>query len=71
MSRTYYVILLKQLLSKLLECSRTLCKYIKTDLCSSRASYSCCCRSEDCFESSTEKELPRKIAHFKALWRQQ
>ena len=61
---------------KLLECSRTLCEYIyiyigiKTHLCGYRGS-SCCCRNEDCFESYTERELLKKIAHFKELWRQQ
>ena len=61
---------------KLLECSRTLCEYIyiyiciKTHLCGYRGS-SCCCRNEDCFESHTEREVLKKIAHFKELWRQQ
>ena len=62
---------------KLLECSRKLVniyKYIyiciKTHLCGNRGSC-CCCRSDDCFESYTERELLKKIAHFKELWRQQ
>ena len=47
----------------------TLRIYIKTHLCSSRSS--CCCRSDDCFESYTERKLRRKFAHFKELRRQQ
>ena len=67
-SRSYLVIPLKYFFCKLLAGSRTLYKYIyiKTPLCSSRS----CCRSDDCFESYTEKELLRKIACFKELWRQ-
>ena len=42
----------------------TLWIYVKTHLCSSRSG--CCCRSDDCFESYTERELLRKIAHSKA-----
>ena len=41
--------------------------HIKTHLCSS----CCCCRSDDCFASYTERELEQKIAYFKELWRQQ
>ena len=47
----------------------TLWIYVKTHLCSSRVSG--CCWSDDSFESYTERELLRKIAHFKELWRQQ
>ena len=36
---------------------------MKTHLCSSRSS--CCCWSNDCFESYTERELLWKIAHFR------
>ena len=28
----------------------------------------CYRRSDDCFESYTERELLRKISHFKELW---
>ena len=37
--------------------------YIKTHLRSSRGC--CCCRSDNCFESYTERELLQKTAHFK------
>ena len=40
--------------------------YIKTHLCSSKSG--CCCWSDDCFESYTERELLQKIPHFKELW---